>query len=395
MPHADNKKTRLFCVITLGEIGGAQQFLAELVNHLDAGRYDIMVVTGGDGRQDLSARLPRHVAWAVAGSLKRNLHLFNDMRAVRQLRRMMDEFAPDIVFLNSSKAGFVGSLAAHGLRKRMPHVRVVYRIGGWTFNDPWPAYKRRLFRWMEKFSARFKDVIVVNNLRDLELAKHYGIRPRRRLALIHNGTDPYRPMLNRVQARDELTARLEQTGGIRTEFRTVAGCIANFYPAKGLHVLLEAASRLPEVQFAVIGDGPLRNELEREVHERKLEQRVFFIGMLPDARRYLPAFDLLVLPSLKEGFPWSVLEAMSAKIPIVATTVGAVPEILDDEESGLLVPPGDAVRLADAVSRLIGDERLRNEVTLNAHQRLLAHFTLRTMLANYERLFNALRTDAQ
>ena len=384
-----NQKTRLFCVITLGEIGGAQQFLATLVNHLDPERFEIMVVTGAEGRQDIAAELPAHVTWRTAAKLQRSLHPFQDLAAVRELRQMMGDFRPDIVFLNSSKAGFVGSRAAHKLRTRMPGLRVIYRIGGWSFNDPWPRWKRRLFIWMERWSAHWKDIIVVNNTHDLEQGLLLRITPRHETVLIHNGIDPYRDALSRDSAREELVDRIEQLTSERPRMDLVAGTIANLYPTKGIEILLEAVPYTdPRLTFIIIGDGPLREHIRERIGELNLERRVFLAGLLPDARRYLPAFDLFVLPSRKEGFPWSVLEAMAAKIPVVATRVGAIPEMFEHEVSGLVVEPDDPTALAKAITRLItGPEQVRQNLAISAHQRLLASFTLRTMLVKYERLF--------
>lgn len=397
MTGADNKKIRIFCAITLGEVGGAQQFLIQLVSHLDPSRYDIQVVTGAQGRQDISSQLPEHVQWDVAGHLKRDIAPISDIKAVRQLKNMMREHQPDIVLLMSSKAGFVGAKAAHALRKELPGLQVVYRIGGWTFNDPWPAYKRTLFTWMERLSAVWKDVIVVNNRHDLEQARELKIRPRHGVMMIHNGIDPYRHALSRADARQELVERIEQTVGARPNLRFVVGAIANFYPTKGLDVLLNAAANTPEeVQFVVIGDGPLRGDIEQRIVQHNLEHRVFLTGVLPDARRYLPAFDVFALASRKEGFPWVILEAMAAKVPIVATKVGAVVEALKDGVSGLLVAPEDSGAIAQALTRLHEREQLRGELAIRAHQELLAKYTLRGMMDRYERLFTALtHPDAQ
>lgn len=391
MPGADNKKIRIFCVITLGEMGGAQQFLVQLANHLDPSRYDVLVVTGSQSRLDVPAKLAEHVRWDVAGHLKRDIRPVSDLKAVGQLKTMMRKYRPDIVLLVSSKAGFVGARAANALRKELPRLRVVYRIGGWTFNDPWPAYKRILFTWMERLSARWKDVIVVNNRHDLEQARTLAIKPRHGVMLIHNGIDPYHQSLDGQQAREELTERIEQTAGARPALGFLVGTIANFYAAKGLDILLDAVERTPgTVQFVIIGDGSLRPSLEKHIENRGLGQRVFLTGMLPDARRYMPAFQVFALPSRKEGFPWAILEAMAAKVPIVATTVGAIPEALRDGISALLVPPGNSAALAQAIVRLSEREQLRRDLAIRAHQDLLAKFTLRGMLDRYDRLFKAL-----
>jgi glycosyltransferase involved in cell wall biosynthesis len=388
MPEKEPKinKKRIFCVITQGEFGGAQQFLIQLANHLDPEQFDLHIVWG-NGPSVLGRQIPSHITTASAQHLMREISPWHDLKAVDELREMMRHYRPDTVLCLSSKAGFIGARAAHGLRGRLPHMRVIYRIGGWTFNDPWPQWKKRLYRWLEKFSARWKDVIVVNNLHDLEQARALGIRPRHELLCIPNGIDPYLDILPQDQARTAIKAHIsERYRDLPTEH--LVGTIANFYPAKDLDTLIRAAARVSSnVRFAIIGEGQLRPHLEQLIAEHNLQSRFFLLGSMPHAYRYLSAFDVFVLPSAKEGFPWAILEAMAAKIPVIATRVGAIPEILEDHRSGIIVPPGSPEHIAKAVVELLGNDRLRQDLAIQAHQQLITKFSLRSMIDQYEKLF--------
>jgi glycosyltransferase involved in cell wall biosynthesis len=371
----------------MGEIGGAQEFVVQLGRNLDPERFDLHVVWGSDSEPALARRLPAHITYATAGHLKRTLRPWHDFRAIGQLRRMMADYRPDTVLCISSKAGFVGSRAAHGLRKSLPNLKVLYRIGGWTFNDPNPAWKRHLYTALERWSARWKDVIVVNNAHDLDQARMLGIRPRGRIVRISNGIDPYLKTLDRTQAREALAVRIA-TQGRQLSGELLVGTVANLYPAKDIANLLRAAVRVSgNVSFVVLGDGPLRAELEQMVVEYELTDRFFFAGRVPEAARLVSAFDVFVLPSFKEGFPWALLEAMAAKVPVVATRVGAVPEMIEDGRSGMVVSPRDPEALAHAIVNVLGDERLRSELPIAAHQQVITKFSLREMVAAYERLF--------
>jgi glycosyltransferase involved in cell wall biosynthesis len=368
MPEKEPKinKKRIFCVITQGELGGAQQFVAQLANHLDREKFDLHIVWGAESGSALARLLPAHVTYAAAEHLVRSLAPLSDLRAIGELRRMMTDYRPDTVLCISSKAGFVGARAAHGLRAQFPHMKVVYRIGGWTFNDPWTPTKRRLYLELERLSARWKDVIVVNNTHDLEQAKALGITPRGQLLRIYNGIDPYLDFLPRDQARLELAGRVpDRYQGVRYDW--LVGTIANHYPAKDLGTFVRAAARVsPNVRFVIIGNGPERKALERLIADYDLEERFFLVGSLHNAYRYLPAFDAFVLPSVKEGFPWSVLEAMAAKVPVIATRVGAIPEMIE----------------------LLENDRLRQDLAIRAHQQLISKFSLLDMIAQYERLLS-------
>lgn len=380
-------KTRIFCVITQGELGGAQQFLTQLATHLNPEQFELHIVWGA-GSHALAHQLPPQVTTAVAKHLVRPIAPRHDFSVIRELRTMMTRYQPDIVLCLSSKAGFVGALAANDLRGRFPHLRVIYRIGGWTFNDPWPQWKKRLYRWLEKFSARWKDTIVVNSMHDLQQARALGIRPRKEVICIPNGIEPYLDILPRDQALTAINSHISERYR-DLPFEHLVGTIANFYPAKDLDTLIRAAAQtVKSVRFVIIGEGALRKHLEHLIGELGLQDRFFLIGSVSHAYRYLSALDAFVLPSAKEGFPWAILEAMAAKIPIIATRVGAVSEILDDHRSGIIVPPGHPERIATAITELLNDDRLRQDLAIQAHQTLITKFSLRSMIDQYARLFS-------
>ena len=141
-----------------------------------------------------------------------------------------------------------------------------------------------------------------------------------------------------------------------------------------------------DLVFFIIGDGELKPELEKMILEKGLEKKVFLLGQIPDAYRFLPAFDVFVLPSVKEGFPWTLIEAMSAKLPVIATDVGAIPEIIDDHKNGLLTKPKDPAGLADKIKEVLENDRLKNELGIQAHQTVLFKFELDKMVGQIEEL---------
>lgn len=389
MPEKEPKinQRRIFCVITQGELGGAQQFVAQLARNLDPERFALHVVWGATSNNALARMLPPHVTFSTARHLVRQQSPWHDIASIFELRHAMQEYKPDVVLLISSKAGFNGALAARPLRKQFPGLKVIYRIGGWQFNDPRPAWERAFYRTLEKISGRWKDIIVVNNTHDLEQAKALHIRPRKGIVRIYNGIDPYTPFLARREARESLNHRLPAHLHIAESDRLV-GTIANLYPTKDIATLVRAAMHTSDtVKFVVIGDGPERANIERLVRAHGLQNRFLLLGSLKDAWKYVPAFDVFALSSLKEGFPWALLEAMAARVPAVATRVGAVPEMLEDGVSGIVVPPGNAEQLAQGIGRLLGSEKLRASIVINAHQQVLTKFSLRDMLAQYEKLF--------
>lgn len=394
-PH----KRRILFIITQSELGGAQQFLVQLLSRLDKNVYECSVIAGSDGDGGLQAALPPDVPVYTTKNLKRGPSLIGDLKATVELRSAIIKERPDIVFLMSSKAGFVGSLAAKLAKLSLPNLRIAYRIGGWTFNDPWPKWKKVLYRLMERVSAGWKDIIIVNSASDLADAKKYKIQPRLAPVLIHNGIDPYRELFSHEEARVRLfdaavKSRLARESGVGSSLfhaKAIVGTVANFYPAKDLFTFINAVDALPEgVVGIIIGDGPLSEKLENHIRERGLSRKVFLAGRLPDAYKYLPAFDVFAFSSSKEGFPWAVLEAMSAKIPVISTPVGAIPEIIKDGQNGVIVPVGIPSAMSSMIRNLLGDDQLRQELVIQAHQTILAQFSIRAMVERFENLFESL-----
>ena len=380
-----NLKKKVLFVITQAELGGAQKFFLELLPRLDPQKYEITVAVGKQSQTEEShfiEMLKNHglnifqLNW-----LKRDLSFLfiKDWLAVFELRKLIKKIRPDTLFLNSSKAGFVGSLASV-FPGRIKNLKVIYRIGGWTFNDPWPWWKRKFWMLLEKKSAKWKDAIIVNNKHDFQQAAKLKIRPREKVVLIHNGLDVYK---NVFLPREE--ARLK----LKVQAKNIIGTIANFYPAKGLAVLIKAAEHFKahdDTVFVVIGDGKERPALKALIKDLGLERKVFLVGQLPDAFKYLSAFDIFVLPSVKEGFPWALIEAMAAKLPVVATRVGAVPEIIEDGKNGLIVEPGNPEAMAGKIKEIMDSNHLQKELGIQAHQTVLFKFEIDKMVGQIEEL---------
>jgi len=375
---------KILFIVTQSEFGGAQHFLAHLVAALDKDKYDITVAAGpqGDDETGLLKFLEKKgINTKHLKYLRRGINpLFDLYLSPVEIFNLIKREKPDILFLCSSKAGAIGSLIGRltGVKK------IIYRIGGWAFNDPWPKWKKKLYILIEKWTAKFKDIIINNAESDREQAIRLVIKPRDKIIVIYNGIDVSKlEFLNKEEARRFLK--------IKPGF--VIGTIANLYLTKGLEYLIEAARMLKneQIKFIVIGEGQERKKLEKLIKKYNLENNFFLVGAIPDASKYLKAFDVFVLPSVKEGFPWTILEAMAAGIPIVATKVGAILEILKDPlmdsgQAGLLIKPGDSKGLSEAIIKLINNKFLGAKLLNQAKKVVKEKFTLTKMVKKAEEL---------
>ena len=177
-----------------------------------------------------------------------------------------------------------------------------------------------------------------------DLKRFFGV-PRQSVTVIHNGVPP--------SASDP----------VDFDDRPVIGCAARLEDQKSLHVLVEAMAQLPDVRLVLVGDGERRPDLKARARELEVADRVEFAGWKDDACPYIAGFDVFVLPSRDESFPLTIVEAMLARTPVVASDVGSVSDAITDGATGLLVPPGDVAAVRGAVNRILEDPQLRRAVT--------------------------------
>jgi glycosyltransferase involved in cell wall biosynthesis len=334
---------KVLYVVTQSAPGGAQRYVLDLAARLPQ-PFTPVIAAGCDGGGDLLRSAAAHgIRTLPLSQLRRSVNLGLDQRAVAEMKAVFSREQPAVVHLNSTKAGVLGALAADG------KCAMVYTVHGWVFHEQLPAWRRLAYRQIERYSTRRLDRVIVLSERDHVAGIKLGVAPHK-LVLIRNGIDP--PVfLGREEARQRLTALC----GWPLDKRRLVLCIAGLYPAKGLPYLVTALDQLPpECCCVVLGEGPLRPALERQARGAGLQGRLCFAGHVPDASELLPAADVFVLPSLKEGLPYVLLEAMAARVPIVATRVGGIPELLE----AVLVEAGDAEALAQAIGLQLRQPRL-------------------------------------
>jgi glycosyltransferase involved in cell wall biosynthesis len=387
---------KILFLITQSEFGGAQHFLANLITSLEKDKYDILVCAGpeGDNKAGLLNFLEKKgVKTKHLKYLRRAINPLFDLFSLIEIYRFIRKEKPDILFLCSSKAGVLGSLTGYVAKVS----KIIYRIGGWTFNDPWPKWKKKLYFWIEKWSAKFKDIIIINSKSDRDQALKLGIKPKEKILTVYNGIDfGQLKFLPRKEARNQLKKKISNQK-LKIADCLIIGTIANLYPAKSLEHLIEAAyltinrelnpkHRILNPVFIVIGEGEERRKLEGLIKKYHLENNFFLLGAIPDAYKYLKAFDIFVLSSVKEGFPWTILEAITAKVPIIATKVGAIPEIIDNKRTGLLVRPAEAKELSEAIAELIDKELLRHKLVEQANKTIRSRFDLKNMVSEIKKI---------
>ncbi|MBI4779117.1 glycosyltransferase, partial [Candidatus Falkowbacteria bacterium] len=310
---------KILYFITQSEFGGAQRYVFDLANNLKTD-FQVAVAIGEQGNNGKLAKIMQknNIKFFVVPRLKRNISPLNDALALLETIKLIKNYQPDVIHLNRTKISILGSLAAWLVSRSS--LRVVYTVHGWVFNEPLSAWLKYFYIGAEKFTAKFKDKIICVSEYDKLVALKHKIAPAKKLVTIHNGLALRHSWLN----QESSIQKLEQISGSRIKSgmtnNIVIGSIGNLYKTKGYEYLIEAANILINknkllLTFIIIGDGDERKKLKDLIKKYGLENNFILAGRIDEAAKLLKAFDIYVCSSVKEGLPYSILEAMSASLP--------------------------------------------------------------------------------
>jgi glycosyltransferase involved in cell wall biosynthesis len=303
----------------------------------------------------------------------RSIAPHRELAAWRQLTALFRELRPDLVSTHSSKAGWLGRLAARPLR-----IPVIFTAHGWAFTEGVPQPQRAAYALAERLMSPLADHIITVSEYDRALALEHRIAPAGKITCIHNGVQD---LLGPGAVARQLEAR---------PVRILM--LGRFAAQKDHASLLHALAGMQDQPWRLdlAGDGPDQAKVEALATELGLVGRVRFLGVRHDVVDLLRQSDILALISRWEGLPYSILEAMSCGLPVVASRVGGVPEAVIDGETGILVPRDHTAALCSALAALISDPERRHRLGTAGRRRYETAFRFERMLkdtlAVYERV---------
>ncbi len=379
------RKVRVAHVITRLCKGGAQENTFHTVRLANPERFEIELISGwthGDEGSIESAVTAAGINIIREPALIRPVSPVHDFIALRRLTRLFKEKRYDIVHTHTSKAGIVGRLAAERAGTRI----VVHTPHGHIFHGYFSRPITRLFVWAERHAARRTDRVITLTPAGIEQHLDEGIGRREQYTAIFSGIE-LAPYDLAVKLRDETRRKL----GVGPNDFLIGG-VGRLEPIKGFTYFVKAAeliaAHLPAARFVLVGSGSLDQELRRAA--AGFDDRFQFLGLRNDVPTLMAAFDVCIVPSLNEGMSRVILEAGAAGVPVVATSVGGIPDILDAGVTGLLVAPRDATALADAVLRLAEVPELRRVMGEAAREKVAPEFGLDVMVRRIENLYEEL-----
>jgi glycosyltransferase involved in cell wall biosynthesis len=357
----DKERKCLLYIITRADIGGAQTHVRDLIQGF-AQRYEVHLATGAtgplaDAAEDVGARVH------LLPNLVRSINPLSDIHSLRDCVKLIRSVRPDLVHAHSSKAGIVGRVAA-----RMTGTPAVFTAHGWGFSPGTPALRSHVALWSERCATPFADKIICVSENDRQLALQRHVAPAERLETIRCALDPVP-----VPQADP---------GIQPP-RFVM--VARFSEQKDQVGLMCALRQVRgDFHLDLIGSGPNLDYCRQIAHELGVEKRITFCGDREDVPALLARAQCFVLSTHYEGLPISILEAMRAGLPVVATNLNGIPEEVDDGGTGLLVPRGDVSAMASALQKMCDNPEMRIQFGAAGREKFLREFTIHQLLKEVE-----------
>ena len=293
--------------------------------------------------------------------------------AVGEVADHLRRLKADVLVCSGYKPDIIGLFAAR--RANVPVVSVAH---GWTS----ATWKVRLNERVDRYAMRWMDKVVCVSEAQAAKVRKAGVAEEK-IAVIHNAVGDEAFTVDAAYQQKLLSF-------FDKPYRYIIGAAGRLSPEKGFEQLVKAAMHVKDAGFIVFGEGPLRESLTRQIEASDLRDRFILAGFHADASKYFGHFDVLALPSYTEGLPVVILEAMAAGVPVVATRVGGVPEVVADGRTGYLVAPGDASALAQKISEVLGDGERRKAMGEQARRAIQSAFSCRTQAEAYEAVFASL-----
>jgi glycosyltransferase involved in cell wall biosynthesis len=382
---------KILRVIARLNVGGPALHVAYLTTGLADRGYETTLVAGTLARGEESMATvaeARGVKIETLPALHREIGLLHDAQAILRLARLIRQERPTILHTHTAKAGAVGRIAAVLAGTARPPI-IVHTFHGHVLRGYFNPFTTFAFRMLERWLARVTTALIAVSpeVRDDLVRLH--VAPASKFTIIRLGIE-----LEERTDTDEETRRetRRQLGMAPDAF--VVGWVGRMTAVKRTDDVIRAlrglVGRGVDAYLCLVGDGPDREHLERYAHELGVVKRCLFLGYQEDVSQFYGAMDALILPSMNEGTPVSVIEALAAQRPAVATRVGGTPDVIRDGVDGFLVEVGDVDALSDRLAELAADPERRARMGADGRERVLGRYAVERLVDDIDRLYREL-----
>jgi len=388
------ERVKVMRVIARLNVGGPALHVAYLTAGLADRGYDTTLVAGTVGRGEESMAYvaqQRGVTIEPLEELHREIAPLRDVRAILRLARLIRREQPTILHTHTAKAGAVGRIAALLAGSARPPI-LIHTFHGHVLRGYFNPLTTLGFRGLERCLARFTTMLVAVSPEVRDDLVGLRVAPAEKFAVVRLGIELRERVTAESGARDETRRAL---GVAHDAF--LVGWVGRMTAVKRTHDVLRAFRALldggADAYLVLVGDGPDREPLERHAHQLGVARRCLFVGYQDDVARFYDAIDVLLLPSVNEGTPVSVIEALAAGRPAVATRVGGVPDVIRDGIDGFLVEVGDAEGLGARLGELARDPERRRQMGSAGQTRVLERYDVVRLIDDIDSLYRRLLTE--
>jgi glycosyltransferase involved in cell wall biosynthesis len=386
------KKIKVAQVITRLDWGGSPDIVRIICSYLNLEVYDVRLITGqtrypSAKTNEFLKKFATNIT--VIKELKRDVNPINDLLALLRLYLIFRREKFDIVHTHTAKAGVLGRIAAYFAARPI----IIHTAHGHNFYGYFGPILSKVIVIIERFIANFTDkIIALTELEKKDLIR-FKVGDDEKVILIYQGLE-----LDKYKQQIDIDKnKMKNSFNIKPD-ETVIGMIGRLEPIKGAGYFVEAAREVlrefTQAEFILVGEGSLRERLEKRIKELGLKDRFILTGWREDIPSILSILDILVLPSLNEAVGMVLIEAQSLGVPVVATNVGGIPEVVKDNQTGILVPAGDAQCLARAINHLLADKQKRLNMAKEAKLWVAGRFEARDMVDRISQLYEGLIRNA-
>jgi glycosyltransferase involved in cell wall biosynthesis len=376
MDMIETPRKKVIIFITKSNWGGAQKYVFDIATHLPKDQFDVVVALGGNGL--LRTRLVENgVRIIPLDGLERDVSVTKDIKVFFRMIKILRNEKPDIIHVNSTKISGIGAVAGQltGVKN------IIFTVHGWAFNEPRGFVSKSIIKFLYLVMLWLSDNVIAVSHKIVEQVTGWPFR-KNTLSVVHNGIQaPH--FLDKEHAREKLEAILNTTFSSDT---LICGSIGELHPIKGHTYAIQAMEKISEerpklkISYIIIGAGELENKLKEEIKTRGLDKKVFLTGYLQDASTYLKAFDYYLFPSLSEGLPYAIVEAGFAELPVIASNVGGIPEVITSDVEGILVPSMNSEAIHDAVCAYIDNPNQAGVYAKSLHKKVTREYSLEHMI---------------
>lgn len=380
--NKDNETNPKICyLVTLGTCGGAQRYVYDLGLYFSREKFTVSLITGTPGLL-VEKFKSENIETSVIAELGRSIKPLNDLAAFFKIITILKKEQPEILHVNSSKGGGIGALAGRIVGTK----NIVFTAHGWAFNEDRSVIEKIVITFLHWLTVMLShktiavSEAVATRIKNLPFAKN-------KIVVIKNS-------ISQISITEQSESRLvlEKYIGKNIDKETIiVGTISELNKNKDVSSSIKAISLLKKegrnVIFVVFGEGSERASLEKLVEELNLKDTVFLLGFNERASSLISGFDIFTLTSITESLGYVLLEAGFAKIPIVATAVGGIPEVIENNVTGLLVKPRSPSEISHAIKTLLEDKELAEKLASNLHEKVLMEFSPQRMLDETRKIY--------